>query len=113
MVKADYIPDKGDLVWLEFNPQAGHEQKGHRPAICVSPRLYNQKTGLGLFCPVTSKIKGYPFEVVLQEHSIEGCILSDQIKNLDFVQRNCCFIEKASSEEIGAVLENLQLQLTN
>ena len=60
-----YIPDRGDVVWLEFNPQAGHEQSGHRPALVVSPRSYNQKVGLALFCPITSQVKGYPFEVML------------------------------------------------
>ena len=84
MVKSNYIPEKGDLVWLDFDPQAGHEQKGRRPAICVSQKKYNQKIGLALFCPITSHIKGYPFEIVLENHSINGCILSDQIKNLDF-----------------------------
>ena len=84
MVMSGFIPEKGDLVWLEFNPQAGHEQQGHRSAICVSQKLYNQKTGLALFCPITSHVKGYPFEIILKAHSIKGCILSDQIKNLDY-----------------------------
>lgn len=111
MVKKRYIPEKGDLVWLEFNPQAGHEQNGHRPAICISQKLYNQKTGMALFCPVTSQIKGYPFEVVLTGHSINGCILSDQVKNLDYNQRKCTYIEKASPLEISQVVENLKLMI--
>ena len=76
--------------------------------ICISQKLYNQKTGLALFCPITSHIKGYPFEVVLSNHSINGCILSDQVKNLDFVQRNCSFIEKASADEINSVIEKTE-----
>lgn len=64
MVISGFIPEKGDLVWLEFNPQAGHEQQGHRPAIYVSQKLYNQKTGLALFCPITSHIKDYPLELL-------------------------------------------------
>lgn len=109
MVKKNYVPEKGDLVWLNFDPQAGHEQKGRRPAICVSQKKYNQKIGLALFCPITSHIKGYPFEIVLEKHSINGCILSDQIKNLDWKQRNCAFIEKASDEEIDSVVDNIKL----
>ena len=105
------ITKKGDLGWLEFNPQAGHEQQERRPAICISRKLYNQKTGLALFCPITSRVKGYPFEVVLNRHSISGCILNDQIKNLDFVQRKCSFIEKATEEEINSVTENIKLMI--
>ena len=109
MVKSNYVPEKGDLVWLDFDPQARHEQKGRRPAICVSQEIYNKKIGLALFCPITSHIKGYPFEIVLENHSIKGCILSDQIKNLDYRQRNCNFIEKATEEEINSVVDNIKL----
>jgi mRNA interferase MazF len=111
VVKTGHVPEKGDLVWLEFNLQAGREQQGHRPAICISQKIYNQKTGLALFCPITSQIKGYPFEVILSNHSINGCILSDQVKNLDFVQRKCRFIEKASEDEINSVVENIKLMI--
>ena len=108
---ANYVPEKGDLVWLNFDPQIGHEQKGCRPAICVSHKIYKQKIGLALFCPITSHIKGYPFEIVLNNHSINGCILSDQIKNLDWRQRNCRFIEKATTEEIDSVVDNIRLMI--
>ena len=111
MVMSGFIPEKGDLVWLEFNPQAGHEQQGHRPAICVSQKLYNKKTGLALFCPITSHVKGYPFEVILNAQSIKGYILSDQIKNMDYVQRKCSFIEKASDDEINSVVDNIKLMI--
>ena len=109
MVEDVYIPQKGDLVWLDFDPQTGHEQRGRRPAICISQKSYNQKTGLALFCPVTSHIKGYPFEIVLQGHSINGCILSDQVKNLDWKKRKCTFIEEASKTETNAAVENITL----
>lgn len=109
MQNQNYVPEKGDLVWLDFTPQAGHEQKGRRPAICVSKKAYNQKVGLAVFCPVTRHIKGYPFEIILQNHSISGCILSDQVKNLDWKQRNCDFIEKANVDEIGTTIENIKL----
>lgn len=82
---AAYVPARGDLIWLEFTPQAGHEQAGHRPAVVISPSAYNRRVGLALCCPVTSQVKGYPFEVLLpQGLGVEGVILSDQIKSLDW-----------------------------
>jgi len=82
---AAYVPARGDLIWLQFNPQAGHEQAGHRPAVVISPSSYNRRVGLALCCPVTSQVKGYPFEVRLpQGLGVEGTILSDQIKSLDW-----------------------------
>ena len=87
-----YVPDRGDLIWLSFNPQAGHEQAGHRPAIVLSPKSYNQKVGLALVCPITSQIKGYPFEVRIPEGwPVKGVILSDQVKNLDWKSRKASF----------------------
>ena len=87
MVKR-YVPDRGDVVWLNFTPQAGHEQAGHRPALVVSPASYNGKTGLMLCCPITSRVKGYPFEVPLDSGAgVEGVVLSDQIKSLDWRAR--------------------------
>lgn len=83
-----YVPDRGDVVWLTFDPQAGHEQAGRRPAVVVSPRAYNGKAGLGLFCPVTSARKGYPYEVEIPRgQPITGVILSDQLKSLDWRAR--------------------------
>ena len=83
-----FVPDAGDIVWLEFNPQAGHEQAGHRPALVVSPSAYNHKVGLALVCPITSSVKGYPFEVVLPTGStITGAVLADQVKSLDWRAR--------------------------
>lgn len=81
-------PGRGDVVWLEFNPQAGGEQAGRRPALVISPRSYNRKVGLALVCPITSRIKGYPFEVELPERlPVSGAILCDQIKSLDWRAR--------------------------
>jgi len=91
-----YIPERGDLVWLSFTPQAGHEQKGKRPALIISPLKYNKKTKLALCLPVTSKEKGYLFEVAITGTKIKGVILSDHIKNLDWKARNVKFIEKAA-----------------
>ena len=85
---ARQVPDRGDVVWLEFDPQAGHEQAGHRPAVVLSPRVYNQKSGLALCCPVTSRIKGYPFEVTLpSDLPVQGAVLCDQVKSLDWRAR--------------------------
>jgi mRNA interferase MazF len=97
MVDPDYCPDRGDIVWLDFNPQKGHEQMSRRPAIVLSPLKYNKKIGLALFCPITSQIKDYPFEVKLPSQSkIQGVIISDQVKSLDWKIRNIEFIEKAN-----------------
>lgn len=83
-----YVPERGDVVWLTFDPQAGHEQAGRRPAVVVSPRAYNGKVGLALFCPVTGKRKNYPYEVQIPgDLAISGVILSDQLKSLDWRAR--------------------------
>ncbi|MFM9072105.1 MAG: type II toxin-antitoxin system PemK/MazF family toxin [Cyanobium sp.] len=89
---------------MEFTPQAGSEQRGRRPALVLSPKTYNGKVGLALFCPVTSKIKGYPFEVQLPDKSaVSGVVLSDQLKSLDWRSRKVKFIEQASSDVIKMV----------
>jgi len=88
-----YAPSRGEIVWLQFEPQAGHEQSGRRPAVIISPREYNQKVGLCLCCPVTSKAKGYPFEVELPPGmKVEGMVLCDQLKSLDWKARNARII---------------------
>ena len=106
-----YCPQRGDVVWLSFSPQAGHEQSGHRPALVLSPREYNQKVGLALFCPITSQEKGYPFEVAIPAQlPISGVILSDQIKSLDWKSRHAAFCVKLPStalEEVAAKVRAL------
>ena len=80
-----YVPARGDVVWITFNPQAGHEQAGRRPALVLSPSSYNRKVGLAILCPITSQVKGYPFEVTIPAGSnLGGVILSDQVKSLDW-----------------------------
>ena len=81
------VPDAGEVVWLKFDPQAGHEQAGHRPALVVSPASYNGKTGLMVCCPMTTKLKGHPFEVVAQVDGVDCAVLSDQVKSLDWKVR--------------------------
>jgi mRNA interferase MazF len=109
MVTTPYIPDKGDILWLNFNPQSGHEQKGKRPAIVLSPKEYNEKVGLALFCPITSKEKGYPFEVQIRNREIKGVVLSDQIKSLDWKGRDAVFITKATAKELDEVVNKLTI----
>ena len=84
MPRRAYAPDSSDVVWLEFDPQAGHEQAGHRPALVISPAGYKSKTGLMVCCPMSTKIKGHPFEVVTQIGGVDCAVLSDQVKSLDW-----------------------------
>lgn len=98
----DYIPEAGDIVWLDFDPQSGHEQAGHRPALVISPATYNGRTGLMLCCPLTSQIKNYPFEVVISG-SRRNVALADRIKNLDWRARNAVKKGTATAEELDAV----------
>lgn len=109
MVNKTYTPERGDLVWLDFNPQLGHEQRGRRPALTVSFTAYNEKIGLALFCPITSKVKAYPFEVAFEGKKINGAVLCDQVKSLDWRERNVEFIEKIDPEKMEAVIEKLEV----
>ncbi|MCF7915421.1 MAG: endoribonuclease MazF [Spirochaetaceae bacterium] len=111
MVSTAYVPQRGDLIWLNFDPRTGHEQSGQRPAIVLSPGKYNSKTGLLLACPITSKVKGYPFEVALQGKKIEGVVLSDQVRTLDWKSRRARLIEKVPEETFTAVQEKLLVLL--
>ena len=103
-----YVPRCGDVVWITLNPQAGHEQTGRRPALVLSPESYNRKTGLAIFCPVTTQVKGYPFEVLISEGlPLAGAILSDQVKSLDWRARNAELICILPDETISEVLQKL------
>lgn len=106
-----YIPRRGDIIWLEFDPQKGKEIQKTRPALTISPDSYNLKTGLGLFMPITSKIKGYPFEVIIDEDEIRGAILSDQIRSLDWKARKAKFAVQISTSILEEVLGNFCLLL--
>jgi mRNA interferase MazF len=99
-----YVPQRGDIVWLQFAPQAGHEQAGRRPALVVSPGSYNGRVGLALFCTITSQIKGYPFEVLLEAGGkAEGAILSDQVKSLDWKAHKARKFDQVSSAVMNEV----------
>lgn len=103
-----YVPDAGDLVWLTFDPQAGREQSGRRPALVLSPASYNRKSELALVCPVTSKVKSYPFEVALPPGlPVSGMILADQLKSLDWSERRAEFIANAGRDLLEDVLGRL------
>jgi mRNA interferase MazF len=108
----EYIPERGDLVWLTFNPQAGHEPAGRRLALVLSPKGYNAKTSLSLVCPITSQVKGYPFEIAIpQGVPIQGVILSDQIRSLDWRARQAEWVGSLPGETIEKVLERLKTLL--
>ena len=111
MVTENYIPKRGDIVWLNFTPQLGHEQQGKRPAVVISPQIYNEKVGLALFCPITTKQKGYPFEVKIESGKINGVVLSDQIKSLDWQQRDVKFISKITDKDLLEITKKLSLLL--
>jgi mRNA interferase MazF len=107
-----YVPGRGDAVWISLNPQAGHEQAGRRPAVVLSPTSYNEKVGLALFCPITSQVKGYPFEVQLpQGLEVRGVVLSDQVKSLDWRAREVEFIGKLPSNTMAEVLAKVHALL--
>jgi len=102
------IPDVGDVVWLTLDPQKGHEQAGRRPALVLSPAEYNEKTSLAIVCPITSQPKGYPFEVaILGNQNVAGAVLSDQVKSLDWRERNALRKGRVSSGVIDQVCENI------
>ena len=103
MVTKAYVPEAGDIVWLEFDPQAGHEQAGHRPALVLSPAAYNGKKGLMLYCPMSTQIKGHPFEVQTQTSEKLGVVLSDQVKSLDWRVRK--------AKKKGSVSEEVLLEV--
>ncbi len=108
---SSYIPKRGDVIWLDVNPQTGREQAGRRPAFVVSPAAYNGKVGLALLCPVTSRVKGYPFEVPIPEGlPVSGVVLSDQLKSLDWKKRRAefiCALPESLTQEVKKKVEAL------
>ena len=108
-----YIPNSGDIVWITLNPQAGHEQAGRRLALVLSPAAYNGKVGLAILCPITSQIKGYPFEVLIPDGlEISGAILSDQVKSLDWKARQAEFVCKLPAATMNEVLQKVNTLLS-
>ena len=108
-----YVPQRGDVVWITLSPHAGHEQAGRRPALVLSPSSYNAKVGLAVFCPLTSQIKGYPFEVRLPAGlRVTGAVLADQVKSLDWCARNAELACRLPPQTVAQVLEKLGTLLT-
>ncbi|MBN8828101.1 MAG: endoribonuclease MazF [Sphingobacteriia bacterium] len=108
----EYVPDKGDIIWIDFDPQAGSEQAKRRPAIVLTPKIYNKKTSLCIICPITSKIKNYPFEVKVKINNSASAILADHVKSFDWKARNAEFLQKAPKGVKQQVLEKLSLLLS-
>lgn len=103
-----FVPERGDVVWLDFNPQAGHEQAGRRPVLVLSPASYNGKLGLAIVCPITSRVKGYPFEVPIPPGlAVSGVVLADQVKNADWQARNAQWLCALPAATVGEVLRQL------
>ena len=113
MVKSPLrVPERGDAVWIDFDPQTGREQAGRRPAVVLSPAAYNGKVGLALLCPVTSRVKGYPFEVAVPDGTgVAGVILADRVKSLDWRKRNASVIGVLPTETVAAVLRRVNALL--
>ena len=108
MVKAAYVPDASDFVWLTFDPEAGRERAGRRPALVVSPKTYNARSGLALVCPVTNQVKGYPFEVAVPAGSgATGVVLADHVKRVDWKARRAELLGRCSDDVIGEVRAKL------
>jgi mRNA interferase MazF len=103
-----YVPERGDVVWMTFGPQAGHEQSGRRPGVVMSSFIYNGKTGMALCCPITSQIKGYPFEVLVPAGlKISGAILADHIRNIDWKVRHAEYLCKLPDKALEEVAEKI------
>ena len=111
MVNKKYVPDRADIVWIDLNPVKGHEQANVRPVFVLSSKKYNKQTGLMLVCPITSRIKGYSFEVAINGGKVTGVILSDQVRSLDWQKRNVRFIQKAPHEIFDEIKENIEILL--
>ena len=109
MVKRKLVLERGDVVWISFNPVAGHEQSGRRPALVISPRIYNALSGLVLCCPITSKKKGYPFEVDIKDSKIDGVVISDQLRSIDWQARKVKLHSRASADIVNDVLAKINV----
>ncbi len=113
MVRTTYVPQRGDVVRITLNPQAGHEQAGRRPALVLSPAAYNGRVGLAILCPLTNQIKGYPFEVVIPEDlPVTGAVLADQVKSLDWRARHAERIGTLPPQVVADVLQKLGVLLS-
>ena len=110
-MSASYVPDEGDIVWMNFTPHSGHEQAGRRPAVVLSPEAYNSRSGLLVCVPITNQIKGYPFEVVLAGSGATGAALADQVKSLDWQSRQAKRKGRATPPEMAKIKAKIKALL--
>ncbi len=108
MVRKKYIPERGDVVWIDFSPTKGHEQNGRRPSLVISPHAYNKLIGLAIVCPITQKIKGYSFEVHISTNKVKGVILSDHVKSVAYDKRKIKYIDRVSEMTIQEVTQKIK-----
>lgn len=111
MGRRRYTPNRGDLVWVQLNPRTGHEQSGRRPALVLSPKSYNRKTGLCIVCPLTGHAKGYAFEVPVQTAGVQGVVLADHVRCVDWQARDAQFIQRADQDVLDEVVARLEALL--
>ncbi|TSC77502.1 MAG: mRNA interferase [Parcubacteria group bacterium Gr01-1014_29] len=112
MVAPKYVPERGDIVWAYFEPHRGHEEAGRRPALVLTSKIYNHRANLMLICPITSRLKGYPFEVSVEGESTKGVVLVDQVRAMDWNVRNVSFITKINSAKLLEVTQKLIALIT-
>jgi len=112
MNNGPYVPDRGDYIWIVLDPRVGHEQSGRRPAIVLSRRLFTERTGLAVVCPITSKVKGLPFEIRLKTTVMDGAILPIHVRTVDVIAREARFIAKASPVSLRRTVEAVEALIT-
>lgn len=111
VAKEQFIPERGDIIWISLSPTRGHEQSGRRPALVLSPAFYNEQNGTAIICPITSKQKGHPFEVLVKTSKISGVVLSDQIRVVDWKTRKISFVTGAHPSVVNEVVEKVSFLL--
>lgn len=111
MSKVDFVPNRGDIIWLILDPRIGHEQSGRRPALVISPKIFTEKTGLAVICPVTSQVKGMPFEIILEQTKTTGAILPIHVRSIDVRARKASFIEKASPAILVRTVQSVEAMI--
>lgn len=111
MSKVPYIPTRGDIIWLIFDPRVGHEQSGRRPALVLSRQIFTERTGLAIVCPITSKIKGLPFEIVLKRTKTEGAILPIHVRSVDISARKSSYIEKVPASILNRTEQSIKAMI--
>jgi mRNA interferase MazF len=112
MSKVDFVPSRGDIIWLVLDPRVGHEQSGRRPALVISPYVFTERTGLAVICPISSKVKGMPFEIVLKQTKTTGAILPIHMRSIDVRARKASFIEKAPLSILAKTVQSVEVMIS-